>query len=130
MAFRILSKRGFHASRRAFVRVGDPVPNLRVLVESSPGNKVSLNKLGITPLLSLSLPRDGEFSFLFEASHRLLIQVLMTRKVNLADEFRITDGLIIGVPGAFSGACSQQHIPSYLTHPQSKLSRFGAHLSF
>jgi len=54
------------------------LPNLDVLVEDSPGNKV-----------------------------------------NLADEFtNIKRGLIIGVPAAFSGACSQTHVPSYIQHPK------------
>ncbi len=35
-------------------------------------------------------------------------------------EFAQKDGLIIGVPAAFSGACSQQHVPSYMTHPAIK----------
>lgn len=69
----------FHSSRRALVQVGDQIPNLAVLVENSPGNKV-----------------------------------------NLADEFKKGDGLIIGVPGAFSGACSQQHVPSFMSHPSIK----------
>ncbi len=87
MAFRVLrpaalaaqGSRRFHSTPRAFVRVGDPIPNLAVLVESSPGNKV-----------------------------------------NLAEEFKKSDGLIIGVPAAFSGACSQQHVPSYMSHPAIK----------
>jgi peroxiredoxin 5 len=40
-------------------------------------------------------------------------------KVNLADEFtNIKRGLVIGVPAAFSPACSNQHIPSYVNHPK------------
>lgn len=39
--------------------------------------------------------------------------------VNLADEFNnIKRGLIIGVPAAFSPACSNQHIPGYINHPK------------
>lgn len=71
--------RQFHAGRPLFVKAGQEVPNLEVLVEDSPGNKV-----------------------------------------NLAEEFQKGDGLIIGVPGAFSGACSQTHVPSYITHPKLK----------
>lgn len=40
--------------------------------------------------------------------------------VNLAEELSAEDGIIIGVPGAFSPGCSQKHIPSYLTHPNLK----------
>ncbi|KAK1998709.1 redoxin [Colletotrichum falcatum] len=41
--------------------------------------------------------------------------------VNLADEFaKVTKGLIIGVPAAFSPACSASHIPSYIQHPKLK----------
>ncbi|ORY58861.1 alkyl hydroperoxide reductase/peroxiredoxin, partial [Pseudomassariella vexata] len=74
------ASRSFHASRAAFVKVGDKLPNLEVLCEDSPGNKV-----------------------------------------NLAEEFNnVKRGLIIGVPAAFSGACSQKHIPSYMNHPRTK----------
>ncbi|KAM0564479.1 hypothetical protein ACHAPJ_000693 [Fusarium lateritium] len=34
--------RGFHSTPRAFVRVGQEIPNLDVLLEDSPGNKVNL----------------------------------------------------------------------------------------
>ncbi|KAK2628953.1 hypothetical protein QTJ16_002056 [Diplocarpon rosae] len=36
--------RGFHASPRSFIKVGDKLPNLDVLVENSPGNKVNLSE--------------------------------------------------------------------------------------
>ncbi|KAI0149306.1 redoxin [Pestalotiopsis sp. NC0098] len=40
-------------------------------------------------------------------------------KVNLADEFsNIKRGIVIGVPAAFSPACSNQHIPGYISHPK------------
>jgi peroxiredoxin len=71
--------RTFHSTPRATVRVGDEVPDLNVLAEASPGNKV-----------------------------------------NLAEEFKAGNGLIIGVPGAFSGACSSSHVPSYINHPKLK----------
>ncbi|MCJ1471648.1 hypothetical protein MMC13_000288 [Lambiella insularis] len=65
----------FHASAPAYVKVGDGIPNLDVLHENSPGNKV-----------------------------------------NLATEL-VGDGIIIGVPAAFSPSCSNSHIPSYINHP-------------
>jgi peroxiredoxin len=72
--------RGFHTSKRFDVKVGDSVPNLGVLAEGSPGNKI-----------------------------------------NLAEEFaKGRTGLVIGVPGAFSGACSAKHVPSYMNHPKIK----------
>lgn len=73
------SRRPFHTTRVAPVRVGDPIPDLEVLVEDSPGNKV-----------------------------------------NLAKEFSGNDGVIVGVPAAFSGACSSSHVPSYMNHPKLK----------
>jgi peroxiredoxin len=76
---RVPARRLFHASPASFVKAGDPIPDLPVLVEDSPGNKV-----------------------------------------NLAEEFSKGDGLIIGVPAAFSGACSQSHVPSYMQHPAIK----------
>jgi 2-Cys peroxiredoxin 5 len=36
--------RSFHTSQRAFVKVGDSIPNLDVLAEGSPGNKVNLSE--------------------------------------------------------------------------------------
>lgn len=67
--------RAFHTTPRAFVRVGQEIPDLEVLVEDSPGNTV-----------------------------------------NLAEEFKTGNGYIIGVPAAFSGTCSSQHVPSYMHH--------------
>lgn len=74
-----LPRRAFHTTRPAAVRVGDRIPDLDVLVEDSPGNKV-----------------------------------------NLASEFAGSDGIIVGVPAAFSGACSSSHVPSFMNHPKLK----------
>lgn len=41
-AARRFSARSFHTTPRAFVKAGDAIPNLNVLVEGSPGNKVNL----------------------------------------------------------------------------------------
>ncbi|KJZ77175.1 hypothetical protein HIM_03496 [Hirsutella minnesotensis 3608] len=41
-------------------------------------------------------------------------------KVDLAAELGKADGYIVGVPGAFSGTCSGQHVPSYINHPKLK----------
>ncbi|PHH49923.1 E3 ubiquitin-protein ligase dbl4 [Ceratocystis fimbriata CBS 114723] len=71
--------RAFSSSAQRFVKVGDAVPDLEVLCEDSPGNKV-----------------------------------------NLGDEFASENGIIIGVPAAFSGACSSSHVPSYMNHPKLK----------
>ncbi|TAQ85830.1 hypothetical protein B7494_g5852 [Chlorociboria aeruginascens] len=70
--------RTFHSSARAFIKVGDRLPNLDILVEQSPGNKVNLSEL-------------------------------------VAGK-----ALIIGVPGAFSPACSKSHIPGYINHKKLK----------
>ncbi|MCJ1294275.1 Peroxiredoxin-5, mitochondrial [Xylographa carneopallida] len=75
------ARAAFHASSPAYVNVGDHVPNLNVLHENSPGDKV-----------------------------------------NLAAEL-VGNGLIIGVPAAFSPSCSNSHIPGYINHP--KLSSAG-----
>ncbi|OTA80247.1 hypothetical protein M434DRAFT_401851 [Hypoxylon sp. CO27-5] len=71
--------RHFHASRPVFVKVGEAIPDLEVLQEGSPGNKV-----------------------------------------NLAKELAGAKGVVVGVPAAFSGACSQKHVPSYIQHPKLK----------
>ncbi|KAK3319803.1 redoxin [Cercophora scortea] len=72
--------RSFHSTRPAFIKVGDPLPNLSVLHENSPGNKV-----------------------------------------NLAEEAKKVNSMIlIGVPAAFSPACSSSHIPGYIQHPKTK----------
>ena len=39
-------------------------------------------------------------------------------KVDLSRQFKTGKGIIIGVPAAFSGTCSQKHIPSYINNPQ------------
>ena len=73
------ARRQLHATPRAFVKVGDRIPDLDVLVEDSPGNKVNLGK-----------------------------------------ELDKTSGIIIGVPAAFSPACSATHVPGYVNHPKLK----------
>lgn len=71
--------RGFHTTPRAFVKIGQEIPNLEVLHEDTPGTKI-----------------------------------------NLAEEFKLADGYIVGVPAAFSGTCSSSHIPSYINSPKLK----------
>ncbi|RAL09623.1 peroxiredoxin family protein [Aspergillus homomorphus CBS 101889] len=76
---RVLSQKAlFHRTAPAFVQKGDSIPDLDVLVENSPGNKV-----------------------------------------NLAKELK-GNGIIIGVPAAFSPACSSTHVPGYIKHPKLK----------
>ncbi|KAK9646329.1 hypothetical protein HCH54_005079 [Aspergillus fumigatus] len=76
---RAISRRAlFHSTAPAFVQKGDAIPDLDVLVESSPGNKV-----------------------------------------NLAKELK-GKGIIVGVPAAFSPACSSSHVPGYINHPKLK----------
>ncbi|KKA28963.1 hypothetical protein TD95_000899 [Thielaviopsis punctulata] len=75
----VVAARAFSSSAQRFVKVGDEVPNMEVLCENSPGNKV-----------------------------------------NLAEEFEDANGIVIGVPAAFSGACSSSHIPSFMSHPKLK----------
>ncbi|KAI1129763.1 AhpC/TSA family protein [Nemania abortiva] len=74
----LVAARQFHATPRAFVQVGDAVPDID-LHEDSPANKVNLAKAYGTG---------------------------------------IDNGVIIGVPAAFSGTCSQKHVPSYINHPK------------
>ncbi|KAK4556008.1 hypothetical protein LTR86_006704 [Recurvomyces mirabilis] len=67
----------------------------------------------------------------FHTTHKALVQVgdaipdieLMENspgsKISIAKEMK-GKGLIIGVPGAFSPACSASHIPGYLNSPRLK----------
>ncbi|KAF2152604.1 Redoxin [Myriangium duriaei CBS 260.36] len=71
-------RRAFHASRPAFVKVGDSLPSIP-LMETSPGNTV-----------------------------------------NLAEELSSSNGIVIGVPGAFTPSCSAEHVPGYIKHPSLK----------
>ncbi|KUJ14633.1 Redoxin [Mollisia scopiformis] len=48
--------RAFHSSARAFIKVGDKLPNLDVLVENSPGNKVNLSELATGKALLIGVP--------------------------------------------------------------------------
>ena len=41
-------------------------------------------------------------------------------KVNLAKELAEGEGLIIGVPAAFSPGCSDSHLPTYIADPRLK----------
>jgi len=48
--------RSFHSSSRAFIKVGDKLPNLDVLVENSPGNKVDLSEFTKGKALIIGVP--------------------------------------------------------------------------
>ncbi|KAG4435914.1 hypothetical protein IFR05_008608 [Cadophora sp. M221] len=50
------SSRSFHASARSFIKVGDKLPNLDVLVENSPGNKVNLSEAIKGKALIIGIP--------------------------------------------------------------------------
>lgn len=55
------ASRGFHSTRPAFVNVGDAIPNLEVLTEGSPANKLNLRKeFGADKGLIIGVP--GAFS--------------------------------------------------------------------
>lgn len=70
----------FHTTARAWIKAGDPLPDMDVLMEGTPGTRV-----------------------------------------NLAEEAQKTNNmLLIGVPAAFSPACSAKHIPGYVNHPRTK----------
>jgi len=50
------ASRIFHSSSRAFIKVGDKIPNLDVLVESSPGNKINLGEAITGKALIIGVP--------------------------------------------------------------------------
>jgi len=59
------SPRNFHSSARSLINVGDKIPNLDVLVENSPGNKVNLSELTTGKALIIGVPAAfSKFSFL------------------------------------------------------------------
>ena len=62
----------FHATARAFVQVGDTIPDLEVLAEGSPGNKVNLGQaLKTGKGLVIGVP--AAFSL---CNGRILLQIL------------------------------------------------------
>ncbi|OCK82004.1 Redoxin [Lepidopterella palustris CBS 459.81] len=72
---RLVASHHFHSSAPVFVKIGDSIPDVK-LMENSPGNTVSLAK-----------ELKGK-------------------------------GVIIGVPAAYSPACSESHIPGYINSPK------------
>lgn len=64
-----VSTRSFHASACSFIRVGEKLPNLDVLVESSPGNKVNLSDSIKGKALLIGVP--AAFSMLDSSHHWL-----------------------------------------------------------
>jgi 2-Cys peroxiredoxin 5 len=48
--------RSFHSSARVFIKIGDKLPNLDVLVENSPGNKVDLSEFTKGKALIIGVP--------------------------------------------------------------------------
>jgi 2-Cys peroxiredoxin 5 len=55
--------RTFTSTRPAFIQIGDRVPNLSVLVENSPANKVNLSELTKGKALIIGVP--AAFSMIF-----------------------------------------------------------------
>ena len=89
----------------------------------------------ITPLLTkTTTPFRPPAAAHFHTTPRLLVKpgdplpdtdALMEnnpgQRVNLAEEAqRVNNMLLIGVPAAFSPACSATHVPGYMTHPRAK----------
>jgi peroxiredoxin 5 len=69
--------RTFHSSSRAFIKVGDKLPNLDVLVESSPGNKVNLSETITGKALIIGVPAAfsklySHFSLMINQWHRAI----------------------------------------------------------
>jgi peroxiredoxin 5 len=51
----------------------------------------------------------------------VLVKDSPSNKVNLAGEFAgVKRGIIIGVPAAFSPACSAQHVPGYINSAKAR----------
>lgn len=81
-----ISSRTFSTSRASFVRIGDKVPDLNVLAEGSPGNKVNLAEeigagkaliIGVPAAFSMYLPYSYIWGGAVEKCHwRLLYQCM------------------------------------------------------
>ena len=52
----VRSARSFHASSAACIKIGQKLPNLDVLVENSPGNKVNLSEFTTGKALIIGVP--------------------------------------------------------------------------
>ncbi|KAI5363976.1 Putative redoxin [Septoria linicola] len=49
-----------------------------------------------------------------------LVEGAPDKKVNIANELATGKGIIVGVPAAFSPACSASHVPGYINHKDLK----------
>lgn len=49
-----------------------------------------------------------------------LVEGAPDKTVDLAQELASGNGIIIGVPAAFSPTCSDNHIPGFIRHPKAK----------
>lgn len=49
-----------------------------------------------------------------------LVESSPGNKVDLAKELKTGKGVVVGVPAAFSPACSSSHVPGYVNHPALK----------
>jgi hypothetical protein len=65
--------RTFHSSARAFIKVGDKLPNLDVLVENSPGNKVNLSEEIKGKALLIGVP--AAFSMFLHCLMNLILDI-------------------------------------------------------
>jgi len=94
----------FHNTAPAFVQKGDAIPDLDVLVENSPGNKVNLAKelkgkgviIGVPAAFSTYIPK---------------------LELKLTEIFMRTNFLTLHPLGP---ACSSTHVPGYISHPKLK----------
>ncbi|MCJ1271577.1 hypothetical protein MMC22_011479 [Lobaria immixta] len=93
---RAASQASFHTSRPAWVNVGDRVPDLTVLVENSPGNKVNLSQ-ELGKGLIIGVP--AAFTW------RILVAF-----PNHSDQ----------KPNPQGPSCSATHIPGYINSPNLK----------
>ena len=98
--------RAFHGSARAFIKVGDPIPDVNVLVEKSPGNKVKLSEQLTGKGLIIGVPA----AFSKFPSHGVEVFVLAGRC-----QWRWP--LLTSEAGP---SCSATHIPGYINHKNLK----------
>lgn len=102
------STRPFHSTARAFIKVGDKLPNLDVLVENSPGNKVNLSEAIKGKALLIGVPAAfstySQFSDLQDLSFYVQCQL---------GDWTLADG-------ALGPSCSNSHIPGYINHKNLK----------
>jgi hypothetical protein len=88
--------RSFHSSARAWIKVGDKLPQLSgVLVEDSPGKKVDVSELSSGKALLIGVPAAFSKSLIIDDLRDLVSLSMTEHRSTLANAWKARHALIL-----------------------------------